>query len=276
MTDYKYSLLASSLSGLITKSSVAPFERLKLLKQSQIYYKTKNYSTIKKSFKYILNNEGIKGFYRGNLTNLTRVVPTYMLKFPLNEFYKSKIHCNSNNFNTLLLSGTLSGLTQICITYPLDFTRTRMSLDNSMTKNYNGIFRTMFNIIKTEGICSLYKGFSICGTTYPLYVGIQFSLYEQLKDDFNIFAGTMAGFVAQTLMFPGDTIKRQLQINGLDNTKSRYNNVFECIRFIYRNNGIRGFYNGLGINLLKVIPEATIQFEVYNYIMRNYGRNNKI
>ena len=35
---------------------------------------------------------------------------------------------------------------------------------------------------------------------------------------------------------------------------------------IYRSGGIRSFYPGLGINSAKCVPEAGIQFVVYDYV----------
>jgi hypothetical protein len=266
------SILAGAISAICTKTAVAPLERLKMLKQSQMYYKTNNYTGFFDSFRYIYSNEGFKGFFRGNTANLSRVIPAYMLKFPLNEFYKSRIG-NMHKFENLLLAGTAAGFTQALITHPLDMLRTRMALDNHMTTNYTNLPRCFVNIIKTEGPLALYKGLSIALTLYPLYIGIQFSLYEWLKEDFGYFSGTMAGVTAQTLMFPGDVLKRQLQINGVDNTEKKINGPLDCIRYIHKTRGFRGFYQGYGINLIKVMPEVTIQFFVYEAIKKYLKTN---
>lgn len=264
-TDYRNSVIASIASAICTKTSVAPLERLKVLRQSEIYYNKNNYNNgFLSSFRYIHKNEGLRGFYRGNYSNLLRVIPIYMLKFPLNEFYRDIF--GKDNFTNLLVSGISAGLTQTAITYPLDVMRTRMTIDNQMTKNYNGYIKCCKNIIKNEGIGGLYKGLVVNFTTYPLYVGLQFSIYETCKEDFGIFSGAIAGVVAQTLMFPGDTVKMQMQINGLDNTDKKVSGLIDCIKFIYRNYGIRGFFKGLGVNIIKATPAATIQFMVYDYV----------
>ena len=261
------SVISGIVSAICTKTAVAPLERLKMLKQSQMYYETRNYSGIFESYKHIYKNEGFKGYFRGNIANLIRIIPAYSLKFPLNEFYKSRIG-DTAKFSNLLLCGTLSGLTQACITYPLDMLRTRMALDNKMTKNYTNMFGCLQNVMKNEGIFALYKGFSIGITSYPLYIGIQFSLYEYLKEDFGMFSGSMAGCVAQTLMYPGDVLKRQLQLNGVDGTGRQINSLRECVRYIYRTHGWKGFYQGYFINLMKVVPEVTLQFYVYENVMK--------
>ena len=271
---YKISIISSAVSAICTKTSVAPLERLKLLKQSQVYYKANNYNSFFNSFKYIYKNEGFKGYYRGNFTNLIRVIPAYTLKFPLNEYFKNKFIKNKEKpkFTNLLLSGTSAGLVQTCITYPLDMLRTRMSIDKNMTKNYTNIFSCLINIIRKEGPSALYKGININLTTYPLYVGIQFSIYGYLKDENPIIAGTTAGFIAQSLTYPGDVLKRQLQLNGIDNSNKKMSSIRDAIKYIYESRGIRGFYQGYLINLIKVVPEATIQFFVYDYVKKNYNR----
>ena len=269
MWDYFAYSISSLISAICTKTTVAPLERIKLLKQTQLYYSSKNYNTLFSSIKFIYQNEGFKGFYRSNLANINRIMPAYVLKFPLNKTYKKIFKTNNKplTYKQLLVSGIAAGLNQILLTYPLDVIRTRMSLDNKMTKNYNNITKCTMNIIKQEGVLSLYKGLSISASTYPLYVGLQFSIYEKLKNNTNniILSGGIAGIIAQTLMYPGDTIKRQMQINGLDNTKKQFVTLRQCIKYIYNTHGFKGFYPALGINLVKAVPEASIQFLVYDY-----------
>ena len=68
-------------------------------------------------------------------------------------------------------------------------------------------------------------------------------------------------------MYPGDVLKWQLQINGIDNTKSKYNGLIDCIIKIYKKYGMRGFYTGYGVNVLKAVPETMIQFAVYDKVI---------
>ena len=75
MPSYFESFIGSGVSAIITKSSVAPLERIKILKQTQNYYNHSNYNTIYSSCKFIFKNEGLSGFYRGNYSNLLRIIP---------------------------------------------------------------------------------------------------------------------------------------------------------------------------------------------------------
>lgn len=275
-------LASSFISAIFSKTSIAPLERLKILQQSDLYYKYNNYNkSIFDSLKYIYKNEGLKGFYKGNLINIYRVLPSYLIKFPLNEFgYKYMKKYNKRFRNTDKISyldklnvGIFVGTIQITLTYPFDFLRTRLSLDKTMLNIYkNNMITYTKYIIKTEGLLNLYKGYKSCIITYPLYVGLQFSIFNECREnDINVFlSGSIAGLIAQTLVFPGDVIKRQMQLNGINNQPILYNSIFDCIKKIYKNEGIKSFYTGLKINLIKCIPGASIQFATYEYC-KNLG-----
>jgi len=204
---------SSIISAIFCKTSIAPFERLKILKQSQMQYNIKTYDkSIFDSLSYIYKNEGLRGLYKGNLINIMRVLPTYAIKFPLNDVGK-KILLKKNNksvlsFNEKLQAGLFTGLTQIIITYPINFIRTRISLDNKMISNNNNLIKYTNYVFKNEGIRSFYKGFTPSLLSYPIYVGLQMSLFSELyENNFNMFlSGSLAGLLAQTITYPGDTI----------------------------------------------------------------------
>ena len=53
------------------------------------------------------NNEGVLGFYIGNMINIYRAIPNYCLKFPLNDLYlKSSWEFNQVGTDTETSSGT--------------------------------------------------------------------------------------------------------------------------------------------------------------------------
>ena len=59
-----------------------------------------------------------------------------------------------------------------------------------------------------------------------------------------------------------------MQLNGTG--PNRYLNLRDCVKKIYKNHGIKGFYQGLLVNIIKCIPGAAIQFTVYEKC-KNYG-----
>ena len=270
MDNFVY-ISSSMLSAIVSKTTIAPFERLKILQQSEMFYNYNHYNkSILNSFRFICEKEGFTGLYKGNLINICRVLPAYILKFPLNDIgtkYIKKIKGTDKlKYQEKLGVGILSGATQITITYPFDFLRTRLSLDKKMFKLYNkNVYQYTKYIIQNENLLNLYKGYNSSILLYPVYVGLQFSIFNQCKEnDIPIFySGAIAGLVAQTIAFPGDVIKRHLQLNGINNDKNKYNGIIDCVKKIFKKSGITGFYTGLRINLIKCIPGASIQFTVY-------------
>lgn len=255
-------------SAFVTKTSVAPFERIKVLKQAQLKYKTNNYNGIYQSLLYIKKNEGFKGYYFGNLTNILRILPAYVLKFTLNDKFKSLFKKNDSdvlNFQQLLCAGMLSGTNTTVICYPFDLIRTQFSLDSKMKKRETSFINCGLNIIKQDGFLGLYKGCSIAFMSSPGYIASQFAIYQYCKDfvfkdsNYNMFLSSItAGSVAQTVFYPGDVLKRTMMLNNND-----YKGLLDCIKKIIKKNGFRGLYAGYVVNFCKMIPEVYIQFGTY-------------
>lgn len=258
-------IISSFSSGIITKTSVAPLERIKILKQAQIKYQTNHYQGILQSIRFIIKNEGLKGLYYGNLTNIYRVTPSYILKFTLNDKFKSLFQTNNNKltFEQLMISGICSGFLTTTICYPFDFIRTQFSLDTKMSIRHNNFINCGMYIIKNQGFLNLYKGSKIAFISMPGYIATQFSVYQYLKDSqYNTFTSSViAGAISQTIFYPGDSIKRTMMLNNKD-----YNGLIDCVKKIYKRNGIKGIYAGYITNFVKMIPEVYIQFTTYEFL----------
>lgn len=88
-SDFAVQILAGGGSGAIAKTTTAPFERIKILRQIQgmrgFHGDNTKYRGILGSARTIFAEEGFLGFYKGNLANVVRIVPTYALKFSLND-----------------------------------------------------------------------------------------------------------------------------------------------------------------------------------------------
>ena len=86
----------------------------------------------------------------------------------------------------------------------------------------------------------------------------------------SLAAGASAGLCAQTLCYPGDTMRRQLQTNGIGGEKPLYSGAVDCFKQILKREGVAGFYRGLPINVVKCIPEAGIQFATFDFFKSKF------
>src|SRR4051812_1930632 len=84
------------VSAAISKTAVAPIERVKLLLQTQDANAQikgeKKYKGIIDVFVRVPKEEGFGAFWRGNLANVIRYFPTQALNFAFKDTYK-KIFC---------------------------------------------------------------------------------------------------------------------------------------------------------------------------------------
>ena len=84
--------MAGAGAGAITKSAVAPLERVKILFQIQGMKgetgSTRKYRGMMQALRLITKEEGVVALWKGNGANCVRVVPVYALKFTFNDALK--------------------------------------------------------------------------------------------------------------------------------------------------------------------------------------------
>ena len=74
---------------------------------------------------------------------------------------------------------------------------------------------------------------------------------------------TLSLMFVQTLLYPLDTVKRCLQVNGAVGHKDLYSGTLDCLGKLYKEGGVRMLYQGLTANLLRCAPVTIIQFLVF-------------
>lgn len=68
-----------------------------------------------------------------------------------------------------------------------------------------------------------------------------------------LLAGGIAGLASQTASYPLEVIRRRMQVGGAVGN-GQFLRIGETARTIYRTNGMRGFFVGLSIGYIKIIP----------------------
>ena len=83
-----------------------------------------------------------------------------------------------------------------------------------------------------------------------------------LKTYAQLLAGGLAGLVSQTAAYPFEVIRRRMQVGGAVGDGHRLR-MGEVTRLVWKERGWRGFFVGLGIGYLKVVPMVAVSFWVY-------------
>jgi solute carrier family 25 (mitochondrial carrier protein), member 16 len=84
----------------------------------------------------------------------------------------------------------------------------------------------------------------------------------QLKYWAELGTGGFAGFVSQTVSYPLEVIRRRMQVGAVVGDGHRLR-IAEVARIIYMERGWRGFFVGLGIGYVKVVPMVATSFFAY-------------
>merc|ERR1711957_344928 len=130
LTDF----LVGGVSAAVSKTIVAPIERVKLLLQVQDAMAKKSDTATMKKYEGIMDcarrvssEQGNAAFWRGNFANVLRYFPTQALNFAFKDLYKN-IFCPYNPkkepvkfFIGNCASGGAAGATSLTVVYPLDF-----------------------------------------------------------------------------------------------------------------------------------------------------------
>ena len=281
-TDVTRRMFCGGIAGMIAKTCTNPLDRIRMLAQTG---EGGGGHGVVQLYRNIIKNEGILGLWAGNGANLLRVFPSKAIVFSSNDVYKQFLLRASGrtelNGPLSFLAGGMSGMSATALTYPLDLARGRITGKLASAgggKQYSGIISTLVLTVRDEGAGALYRGaFPTLLGAMP-YEGIKFGTvgvleqYFPLKQDEKptatrkmIFGG-MAGVMAGLITYPNDTVRRLLQLQGSRGTEAVYTGYWDCVRQTYRREGIGRFYRGVVVNIVRMAPNAAVQFGSYELL----------
>ena len=271
LTDF----LIGGVSAAVSKTAVAPIERVKLLLQVQDANKNipadQRYNGIGDCFKRVTAEQGFGALWRGNLANVVRYFPTQALNFACKDAYK-KIFCPYNPkteplkfFMGNMMSGGAAGATSLSVVYPLDFARTRLAADvgSGSEREFTGLIDCLKKCAAKDGVAGLYRGFGISVVGIIAYRASYFGMFDtgkvMLFDDiksapfllmwgFAQFVTVSAGIVS----YPLDTVRRRLMMTAGKTGKDKlYDGTLDCFKKIYQQEGGSAFFKGCLSNILR-------------------------
>ncbi|XP_063305698.1 mitochondrial adenyl nucleotide antiporter SLC25A23-like isoform X1 [Pelobates fuscus] len=190
------------------------------------------------------------------------------------EFSKKEIH--SGMWWKQLLAGGVAGAVSRTGTAPLDRLKVLMQVHGSQTQG-RSMWKGLMEMIKEGGIRSLWRGNGINVLKIAPESGIKFMAYEQIKKLIRgqhetlrvrerFVAGSLAGAIAQTAIYPMEVLKTRLALRRT----GQYSGMADCARHILRTEGIRAFSKGYLPNLLGIVPYAGIDLAVYETLKNTW------
>jgi len=273
--SFAQDLAVGGTAAAISKTLVAPIERVKLVLQTQAASTQikagSEYKGIVDCFVRIPKEQGFFSLWRGNLANVIRYFPTQALNFAFKDTYKQIFLGGVDKktqfwryFGGNLASGGAAGATSLCFVYPLDFARTRLAADvgSGKAREFSGLGNCLTTIAKRDGIGGLYQGFFVSIQGIIVYRASYFGTYDTVKGmlpDPKSAGFFMSWAIAQVvttgagiISYPFDTVRRRMMMqSGRAKADILYTGTADCWKKIYKNEGGSAFFKGAFSNVLR-------------------------
>ncbi|KAI9018601.1 mitochondrial carrier domain-containing protein [Phycomyces nitens] len=282
-------IVAASSAAITSVTAGFPFDSLKTRMQ------THHYNSILSCLKITFAEEGARGFFRGMIPPLVTVSIIKSVSFSIYENTKARLKEQGIKGDTLsstiglsMLSGGASGAFIALLSCPLELVKIQRQLEYMAMKEQaalgveNGPVRSSSlyaaqQIVKRKGIFGLWTGVRLHSGRDTLGTSIYFGSYESAKFIISggnsaassplthFMAGGCCGILSWLVVFPVDLVKSVIQKDVL---KSKVQSFRECASDIMRREGIRGLYKGLSITLIRAFPIHSLNFLVYEQVLR--------
>lgn len=235
--------------------------------------------------KHIIETEGTRALFKGLGPNLVGVAPSRAIYFCtysntkgfLNEIWtpeSSLIH---------MCSAVCAGVSACTATNPIWFVKTRLQLDQrkncrlTATQCIRDIYRTKGLVGFYKGITASYFGVSETVIHFVIYEAIKAKLREYRHAGFDdqktsrdflefMLAGATSKTCASCIAYPHEVARTRLRQEG-----NKYRNFWQTLSTVFREEGHRGLYRGLGTQLVRQIPNTAIMMATYEAVVYVMG-----
>lgn len=141
---------------------------------------------------------------------------------------------------------------------------------------YRGTLHCLKTIIAKDSVRGLYRGLSSPLAGVSFVNAIVFGIYgnvQRLSGNSNSYkthflAGASAGLVQSLISSPMELAKTRLQLQNDKIGCTKFRGPVQCLSYIYRCDGLRGVFRGLGITAFRDVPGFATYFVAYEFLIR--------
>lgn len=284
-------LWAGAVAAMVSRTCVAPLERLKLE-----YMVRGEQKKLFELVKMIAVTQGLRGFWKGNLVNILRTAPFKAINFCSYDTYRKQLLKLSGNAETTnierFISGAAAGVTATVLCLPLDTIRTKLVAPGG--EALGGVIGAFCHVVQTEGFFSLYKGLLPSILSMAPSAAVFYGVYDMLKSAYlhspegrkrlknmkqqgqelnvweqlelgpvrTLLHGAISGACAEVATYPFEVVRRHLQLQARENKLST---LATFVKIVERG-GVPALFAGLVPSLLQVLPSAAISYFMYEFM----------
>ncbi|KYQ88288.1 EF-hand domain-containing protein [Tieghemostelium lacteum] len=267
-----------SVAGGIGAAAVYPIDLVKTRMQNQraVDPSQRVYNNSWDCFKKVVRNEGVRGLYKGLGPQMVGVAPEKAIKLTVNDLLRDLFEDKSKGeiyFPLEVLAGGFAGMSQVCVTNPLEIVKIRLQVQSSGPKV------SAWQTCKELGFTGLYKGAGACLLRDIPFSAIYFPTYAKMKTvlaDENgklgatdlLIAGAVAGIPAASLVTPADVIKTRLQVKAKAGEQT-YSGIRDCFVKVLKEEGPKAFFKGCVARVCRSSPQFGVTLLSYE-LLQNY------
>lgn len=223
----------------------------------------------------VVRTERVRGLWRGVTPSVARTVPGVGLYFSVLHAIKTRWDVTQPSASQSLVIGAASRT--IAGTILLPFTVIKARYESGFF-GYTGIGNAFVAIYRIEGVRGLWSG--MCATVLrdAPFSGLYLMFYNEAKKScmerrasvapwipvptLHFLCGLWAGALASVVTQPPDVLKTHMQLNP-----QKHRKVTTTFLFVYRKNGVKGFFRGLVPRTMRRTLMAATAWTVYEQLM---------
>jgi len=176
------------------------------------------------------------------------------------------------------VAGGLAGIVSKSLASPLNVVAIRMATSTDLTGSaFQRMPMAIKAIWKAGGLKGFWRGNFTNSLSSAPGKAIDFFAYALMKEllsgdaleptDWQRFlAGACAGIASDGILYPLEVVSTRMAVGG------QYNGAVHAISSIFKKEGIKGFYAGLGSALIGVVPYAGCSFAAYDILSTSYRK----
>ncbi|XP_021726483.1 mitochondrial arginine transporter BAC1-like isoform X1 [Chenopodium quinoa] len=289
--------LAGLIAGVATVIIGHPFDTVKV--------KLQKHNTEVHGVKYrnglhcaarILQNEGVRGLYRGATSSFIGMGFESSLLFGIysqtKQSLQGKLQSSGPDSLVIIPSAAYSGAIISFVLCPTELVKCRMQIqgtDSLIPKGstYTGPVDCALKTIRTDGVTGIFRGGMATflresvgnAVFFSVYENVRHSMHLKLKDcsgeykglaeiGVGIISGGLGGVAFWSAVLPLDMAKTMIQTNP-DPNYSR--NPFQVLKLVYKQAGLRGCYAGLGPTIARAFPANAAAIVTWEFAMKILG-----
>jgi solute carrier family 25 carnitine/acylcarnitine transporter 20/29 len=278
-------LFSGAVGGIAQVMIGQPFDIIKVRLQT-----TSDYKGAADAATQILKKEGPSAFYKGTLTPLIGIGACVSVQFGAYNYARRAFESQNATtgkamgYGQYYLAGAFAGLSNTFLSSPIEHIRIRLQTQpHGAGRLYAGPLDCISKLSKSPSVAKgLYRGTSVTLLREAQAYGCWFLAFEYMMNSDaarnNIARGeiptwkiagygALAGEALWLSSYPLDVIKSKMQTDGFGE-KQRYKSMRDAFAQTFRQEGLGGFWRGVGPTLLRAAPVSAGTFATVELTMK--------